>query len=50
VADVAVQALAEKRFLALPHPEVQHYFQHKAADHDRWIKAMQRLRHKFPAG
>ena len=50
VADVAVQALAEKRFLALPHPEVQHYFQHKAADHDRWITAMQRLRHKFPAG
>jgi NAD(P)-dependent dehydrogenase (short-subunit alcohol dehydrogenase family) len=50
VADVAVQALAEKRFLALPHPEVQHYFQHKAADHDRWIKAMQRLRHKFPEG
>lgn len=50
VADVAVQALAEKRFLALPHPEVQHYFQHKAADHDRWIEAMQRLRRKFPEG
>lgn len=50
VAGVAVQALAENRFLALPHPEVQHYFQHKAADHDRWIKAMQRLRRKFPEG
>jgi NAD(P)-dependent dehydrogenase (short-subunit alcohol dehydrogenase family) len=50
VAEVAVQALAENRFLALPHPEVQHYFQHKAADHDRWIKAMQRLRRKFPEG
>ncbi len=50
VAECAVQALAAKRFMALPHPEVKHYFENKAADHDRWISAMQRLRQKFPEG
>ena len=50
VADCAFEALAENRFMALPHPEVKKYFQRKAVDHDRWINAMQRLREKFPEG
>ena len=50
VADCAVEALAANRFMALPHPEVKKYFQRKAADHDNWISAMQRLRQKFPEG
>ncbi len=50
VVECAVQALAAKRFMALPHPEVKSYYQYKAADHDRWINAMQRLRQKFPEG
>lgn len=50
VADCAVEALAEERFLALPHPAVADYFRRKAAGYDRWIRAMQRLREKFPQG
>ncbi|KQY56212.1 dehydrogenase [Aeromicrobium sp. Root495] len=44
VADAALQALAEGRFLALPHPEVDRMQQQKAADRDRWISGMQRFR------
>lgn len=43
VADVVVQTLREERFLALPHPEVAGYFQHKAQDYDRWLGGMQKL-------
>ncbi len=43
VADAALAALAEGRFLALPHPEVARYEQARAADHDRWIAGMRRL-------
>ena len=35
---------AEGRFLALPHPEVDDMQQMKAADRDRWLAGMQRLR------
>ena len=44
VASVTLDALAEGRFLALPHPEVDRMQQQKAADRDRWIAGMQRFR------
>jgi len=47
VAEVVTQALAEERFLVLPHPEVVQYIQRKAGDYDRWIRGMQKLREKY---
>jgi NAD(P)-dependent dehydrogenase (short-subunit alcohol dehydrogenase family) len=44
VADAVVKGLAEERFLILPHPEVAEYFRRKAADYDRWLRGMQKLR------
>ena len=46
VAREVVEAMAEERFLILPHPEVLTYFQRKAADIDRWLRGMRRLRAK----
>jgi NAD(P)-dependent dehydrogenase (short-subunit alcohol dehydrogenase family) len=51
VADVVVAGLAEERFLILPHPEVEKYFQNKANDYDRWLGGMRKLqRTVFPDG
>lgn len=47
VADAVMEALANKRFLILPHPEVQTYTTYRAQDHDRWLKGMRRLRQKL---
>ncbi len=44
VADAVVKGLAEEKFLILPHPEVLTFFQRKAADYDRWLRGMRRLR------
>ena len=46
VADVVIQAVADERFLVLPHPVVAQYTGLRAADHDRWIKGMQMLKAK----
>jgi NAD(P)-dependent dehydrogenase (short-subunit alcohol dehydrogenase family) len=46
VADVVVDALREERFFILPHPEVGEYVQRKAADPDRWLSGMRRLRRR----
>lgn len=44
VAGKVVEAIDAERFLVLPHPEVADYEQRKAADRDRWLKGMRRLR------
>lgn len=44
VAEVITEAVREERFLILSHPEVQTYTERKAADPDRWLKGMRRLR------
>lgn len=43
VAETVVQGLASERFLILPHPEVETFFQNKANDYDRWIGGMRKL-------
>jgi len=50
VADAVVAGLAGERFLILPHPEVEQFFQNKANDYDRWLEGMRRLqRSVFPS-
>ncbi|MED5552505.1 MAG: SDR family oxidoreductase, partial [Actinomycetota bacterium] len=46
VADVITEAVQEERFLILSHPEVKTYTERKAADPDRWLKGMRRLRQR----
>jgi short-subunit dehydrogenase len=49
VADEVVTGLASERFLILPHPEVEQFFQNKANDYDRWLQGMRSLqRSVFP--
>ncbi len=43
VADIVLEALAENRFLILPHPEVATYEQRRAGDRERWLKGMRRI-------
>ena len=50
VAAVALQGVRDGRFLILPHPEVAGYAQRRAADHDRWLRGMRRLRDRVAAG
>lgn len=47
VAQSVIEGLAAERFLILPHPEVLTYMQRKAADYDRWLGGMRRLRAKI---
>ena len=47
LADSVVEALAEERFLVLPHPEVLTYMRRKAEDYDRWLGGMRRLHERF---
>ncbi|PQM47210.1 1-deoxy-11-beta-hydroxypentalenate dehydrogenase [Mycobacterium talmoniae] len=42
VADIVLDAIAEERFLILPHPAVLEMYRHKAADYDRWLRGMRR--------
>jgi NAD(P)-dependent dehydrogenase (short-subunit alcohol dehydrogenase family) len=44
VADAVMAALAESRFLILPHPEVAEYERRRTADRDRWLAGMRRAR------
>ncbi len=47
VADACIEAMAEGRFLVLPHAEVETYFQRKANDYDRWLNGMRRFKAKL---
>ena len=49
VAEAVVQAMRTETFLVLPHPEVLDYVRGKAADEDRWLSGMRRLRAKSEA-
>ncbi len=47
VADDVISAMAEGRFLVLPHPDVADFFQRKAQDYDRWLAGMRRFQAKL---
>lgn len=47
VADAAVAAIEEGRFLVLPHPEVAGYYAVRATDTDRWLAGMRRLQRRL---
>ncbi len=49
VAKVVVEGIRQEKFLILPHPEVAEYFQRKAADYDRWLNGMRRMRKRVLA-
>ncbi|WP_367325843.1 SDR family oxidoreductase [Streptomyces sp. HUAS ZL42] len=42
VADAVLAAIADERFLILPHEEVLDMYRHKGADYDRWLRGMRR--------
>jgi NAD(P)-dependent dehydrogenase (short-subunit alcohol dehydrogenase family) len=44
VAEAVIQGLAAEIFLILPHPVVGNYIKRKAADYDRWLGGMSKLR------
>ena len=47
VADACIEAMEEGRFLVLPHPEEETYFQRKANDYDRWLGGMRRFKDRL---
>jgi NAD(P)-dependent dehydrogenase (short-subunit alcohol dehydrogenase family) len=47
VADIVAGAIAEERFLILPHPEVHEFMRRKADDPDRWLRGMRKLQARF---
>src|SRR5215813_12071268 len=47
VARMIIAAMEEERFMILSHPQVQEYVQRKAANRDRWLSGMRRLRDKI---
>lgn len=49
VADDVAAALADDRFLILPHPEVQTFWTGKVADPDRWLTSMNRIQQHLDA-
>jgi NAD(P)-dependent dehydrogenase (short-subunit alcohol dehydrogenase family) len=49
VAAVVLEAIAEERFLILPHPEVETYEQRRAGDRERWLRGMRRMQAQLSA-
>jgi NAD(P)-dependent dehydrogenase (short-subunit alcohol dehydrogenase family) len=47
VAAEVMKAIAEERFLILPHPEVARYTQNRANDPERWLRGMRKLQAKM---
>lgn len=47
VADDCIDAIQSEKFLVLPHPEVETYFQRKANDYDRWLNGMRRFKERL---
>lgn len=47
VADALFDAMAEDRFLVLPHPEVAGYYRARAKDTDHWLANMNHLQQKW---
>ncbi|WP_308190216.1 SDR family oxidoreductase [Amycolatopsis sp. GM8] len=47
VADTVMEALADGRFLVLPHPEVAGYYARRATETDRWLGGMNKLQRKI---
>jgi NAD(P)-dependent dehydrogenase (short-subunit alcohol dehydrogenase family) len=43
------EAMADDRFLVLPHPEVARYYAHRATDTDRWLAGMNALQQRMEA-
>jgi NAD(P)-dependent dehydrogenase (short-subunit alcohol dehydrogenase family) len=49
-ATAIVDGIEQRRFLILTHPEVLGYFQKKAADYERWLAGMRRVKEGLRAG
>lgn len=47
VAAAALDGVAARRFLILPHPQVAEYMARKVADYDRWIGGMAKLQNRL---
>lgn len=47
VADALFEAMAEDRFLVLPHPEVAGYYRARTKDTDQWLGNMNHLQRKW---
>lgn len=50
VADALFDAMAEDRFLVLPHAEVAGYYRARATDPDRWLTGMNQIQQKWEGG
>jgi len=41
------QALQDDRFLILPHPQVQGYYEYRATNTDGWLAGMRKLQRRL---
>jgi len=50
VAAFVIEAMADERFLILPHPQVATYERRRADDRERWLRGMRRLQARLAGG